>query len=491
MKLTLKKVLTSSVMAIAGFSAITANAEEGIRPVSNDTGIIYFSDEGWTGSWNFICLGDNCIPGQKVGNEWQREVSGLVPGNTYGIQIKVQDNATGQHISGMTNVVFEGGASSTPTPTPTPIPATPTPNPATPTPTPVINTPTPTPVVNTPTPTPVVNTPTPTPVVNTPTPTPVVTTPTPTPIVNTPTPTPGTCGGPTPAPLAGDDFFFGVNSEGVAYHVIQQGTGFVFLCVDGSCDVQPTYNAARGRYEVQAEAGQGHTLEFKYQFADGNQCIMGPRTFESGTGTSTQGEYCTIPSNGGGDNAAPPAPPAPDPSVGIRVINGNAELIGGEGSSLPGFTLYTFDDDRNNVSNCSGGCADNWPPLVISNADDLIGAGGVTGSFGTIERERLSDDGCTTITEYQVTYNGAPLYFFANDNAPGDTNGANINGWNVAIADLIPQMPVIENPMPALKTPVTGKQPGSHGYTFDLNGRNIEITYGESFPIGLPRFTLR
>jgi predicted lipoprotein with Yx(FWY)xxD motif len=48
----------------------------------------------------------------------------------------------------------------------------------------------------------------------------------------------------------------------------------------------------------------------------------------------------------------------------------------------------------------------------------------VGGSFGTTART----DGAT-----QVTYNGAPLYYFAGDGKAGDTNGQGLNGvWFVA-----------------------------------------------------------
>src|SRR5687767_791267 len=43
-----------------------------------------------------------------------------------------------------------------------------------------------------------------------------------------------------------------------------------------------------------------------------------------------------------------------------------------------GLTLYTFDRDTPGVSNCSGGCASTWPPLLLAEGDpiappDLIG----------------------------------------------------------------------------------------------------------------------
>jgi predicted lipoprotein with Yx(FWY)xxD motif len=88
-----------------------------------------------------------------------------------------------------------------------------------------------------------------------------------------------------------------------------------------------------------------------------------------------------------------------------------------------GFTLYTFANDTpgSGASACSGACATNWPPLT---AGEPTAGDGVTGELATIER----DDGTT-----QVTYDGAPLYFFAGDNAPGDTNGHEVgNIWFAA-----------------------------------------------------------
>ncbi len=88
-------------------------------------------------------------------------------------------------------------------------------------------------------------------------------------------------------------------------------------------------------------------------------------------------------------------------------------------------TLYLFTNDTSDVSTCSGGCADTWPALV---ADDPTGGDGVDPSLlGTSAR----DDGAN-----QVTYNAHPLYHFASDAAPGDTNGQAVGGvWFVVDAD--------------------------------------------------------
>lgn len=93
----------------------------------------------------------------------------------------------------------------------------------------------------------------------------------------------------------------------------------------------------------------------------------------------------------------------------VVVSESGEYLVAGAG----GKTLYTFDNDEAGVSNCSGDCLTAWPALV-GEADRVVGGAGVEGELGTITR----DDGSV-----QVTYNGWPLYFFAEDAAPGDTNG--------------------------------------------------------------------
>ena len=108
-----------------------------------------------------------------------------------------------------------------------------------------------------------------------------------------------------------------------------------------------------------------------------------------------------------------------------RAIPGHGTLLVATSNQM---TLYTFDNDvaGSGVSNCTGGCLANWPPLTIGGGDTPTGGTGVTGTLGTIVR---SDTGAT-----QVTYDGKPLYFFINDAAPGDTNGIYTNWRAITLA---------------------------------------------------------
>ena len=77
-----------------------------------------------------------------------------------------------------------------------------------------------------------------------------------------------------------------------------------------------------------------------------------------------------------------------------------------------GLMLYLFDNDETGVSNCSGGCLTNWPPLLTEYMP--VALEGVDVELDYIER----DDGTK-----QVTVNGMPAYYGVGDAAPGDTAG--------------------------------------------------------------------
>jgi predicted lipoprotein with Yx(FWY)xxD motif len=120
------------------------------------------------------------------------------------------------------------------------------------------------------------------------------------------------------------------------------------------------------------------------------------------------------------------APASGSPAAGAVTVD--AKPVGTVGTVLVagsnGMTLYIFTKDvkDSGKSVCTGQCLTTWPALTVAAGETPTGGTAVTGKFGTITRE---DDGTT-----QVTYNGLPLYFFANDKAVGDANGVYEN-WEV------------------------------------------------------------
>ncbi|MFC8077307.1 hypothetical protein ACFUN8_17460 [Streptomyces sp. NPDC057307] len=84
-----------------------------------------------------------------------------------------------------------------------------------------------------------------------------------------------------------------------------------------------------------------------------------------------------------------------------------------------GRTLYQFDKDTKNKSMCNGACAAAWPPYTVKSTP-AAGKGLKADLLKTSKR----DDGSE-----QVTYNGHPLYRFADDQKAGDINGQNVNAF--------------------------------------------------------------
>jgi predicted lipoprotein with Yx(FWY)xxD motif len=92
-----------------------------------------------------------------------------------------------------------------------------------------------------------------------------------------------------------------------------------------------------------------------------------------------------------------------------------------------GLTAYVFfSDEQGGPSTCYDECEAAWPPITVD-GDPVAGDGVDASLLGTTER----DDGST-----QVTYDGWPLYLFASDAAPGDTNGQGVGEvWFVIAPD--------------------------------------------------------
>jgi predicted lipoprotein with Yx(FWY)xxD motif len=84
-----------------------------------------------------------------------------------------------------------------------------------------------------------------------------------------------------------------------------------------------------------------------------------------------------------------------------------------------GDTLYLFKKDAGIKSACFGACAVNWPPLRAS-GKPTVGGGSSASEVGTTPRSGGAP---------QVTYNGHPLYRYAGDKKPGETNGQGLTAF--------------------------------------------------------------
>jgi predicted lipoprotein with Yx(FWY)xxD motif len=93
-----------------------------------------------------------------------------------------------------------------------------------------------------------------------------------------------------------------------------------------------------------------------------------------------------------------------------------------------GMTLYDFHKDKGTTSSCYGACESAWPPLSTSAKPQAEG-GAQSSMLGTTERK----DGTM-----QVTYNGHPLYTFAEDKKAGEANGNDFSAFGAQWYALMP-----------------------------------------------------
>lgn len=131
----------------------------------------------------------------------------------------------------------------------------------------------------------------------------------------------------------------------------------------------------------------------------------------------------------GGGTGAEETTQAPDDGMAADVDLSTAETdLGTVVTDGDGMTLYYFTNDTagTDESACTGDCLAAWP-IAVAAGDEPAVDEAVTGEVGTIE----SPDG-----QLQLTLGGMPLYYFAQDAAPGDVNGQGVNDvWYVVAPD--------------------------------------------------------
>lgn len=136
---------------------------------------------------------------------------------------------------------------------------------------------------------------------------------------------------------------------------------------------------------------------------------------------------------------------APSTSAGstesVAVANG---ALGQILTDAQGRTLYLFERDSGPTSTCSGACATEWPPLRAAGTPTTGGSGVDVSAVATSRRE----DGAP-----QITYDGHPLYLFAGDDGPGQTDGQGVNAFGGLWYVVAPSGEAVTTPTPTGSTP--------------------------------------
>jgi predicted lipoprotein with Yx(FWY)xxD motif len=138
---------------------------------------------------------------------------------------------------------------------------------------------------------------------------------------------------------------------------------------------------------------------------NGEYEFMPPDEVTDGPASTADGEVAVV-----GAEVTVSGSNAMSSSIEVASTDLGEMLVDADGNSL-----YLFIPDAQGDSTCYDDCEANWPPLT-----DGAEAG------AEVDAALI---GSTTRTDgsEQVTYNGWPLYYFAGDAAPGDTNGQGLN----------------------------------------------------------------
>ena len=142
-----------------------------------------------------------------------------------------------------------------------------------------------------------------------------------------------------------------------------------------------------------------------------------------GAGTATVDDATTTTAGGAATTEGTTSPGTTEGAATVTVAT--SDEYGEYLTDADGVTLYLFTNDEGGESVCYDGCAQTWPPLTVEGTP--TGGEGVSAELGTTERR----DGSV-----QVTAGDWPLYYYAADESPGDTNGQGVGGvWYLVSPD--------------------------------------------------------
>jgi predicted lipoprotein with Yx(FWY)xxD motif len=152
-----------------------------------------------------------------------------------------------------------------------------------------------------------------------------------------------------------------------------------------------------------------------------------------------------------------------DATLGNFLVDGN------------GKTLYFFSSDVGGQSKCTGSCLAEWKVYYAPNIQP--GDGVSASDFGTITR---------TDGDMQTTYKGWPLYYFIDDEKPGDTKGEGDDGiWFVAKPDysiMIASTQLVgENTKSYVNTPTFQEGTGESVFFVDFATGHTLYTFSKDF----------
>jgi len=221
-----------------------------------------------------------------------------------------------------------------------------------------------------------------------------------------------------------------VDGDGRTLYMFDQDSrgDLASACTDGCADAWPPLTA-----EADPAAGDGVTADLD-TFARGDgatQVAAGGWPLYYFAEDDDPGDAAGHGVNDAWWVLAPDGTPKRPESAAVQVDTHPAHgdiLVDGAGR-----TLYMFDSDTqgNLASTCTDGCAEAWPPLTTAGTPQA--GEGLTADLTTFERE----DGTA-----QVAANGWPLYYFADDDEPGDATGQGVNeAWWVLGPDGAPKRP--------------------------------------------------